>query len=176
MLDISVPVEKISEQLIAIESVIGNEGPICMAIEQLLRPYSFLEVKRYNNSLVVTIDNKKEKTVAFIGHLDTVPLTRENQTTPEVKDGWLWGLGACDMKSGVASLLKIVDDYDNNRLSPRYNTTLVFYESEEGPLPNGMNILLDANALAVVDFAFILEPTECRYSMGCLGAITVKKR
>lgn len=174
MIDLQKPVEEISAELISIHSVIRNEKEICDRIEETLKAAN-ADVKRYNNSLVCRLDFGKAKTVALVGHIDTVPLTRDNQTEPEFKDGWLWGLGAADMKSGVASMLKIFQDVQDGKTVPDNNLALVFYESEEGPLPNGMNILLDADALAGIDFAFILEPTECRYSVGCLGALTVKK-
>ncbi len=175
MLDLTKPVEKISEDLIAIHSVIGSEKNLADTIEETLKSIGDHSITRVSNSLVCRIDAGKEKTVALVGHIDTVPLTRENQTTPEIKDGKLWGLGACDMKSGVASILKIFNEVNSGTLELSKNLAIVFYEAEEGPLPNGINKLLDAKLLNGIDFAYILEPTEGRYSMGCLGALTVKK-
>lgn len=174
MIDLTKSVEEISAELISIHSVIRNEKEICDSIEETLLAVG-ADVKRHSNSLVCRLNFDKEKTIALVGHIDTVPLTRENQTTPEFKDGYLWGLGSADMKSGVACMLKIFQEIHEEKITPTKNLTLVFYESEEGPLPNGMNILLDAKALGGIDFAYILEPTECRYSVGCLGALTVKK-
>ncbi len=174
MIDLKQPVENISADLIAIHSVIRNEKEICDRIEETLRSGN-CDLIRHGNSLVARFDFGFDKTIALVGHIDTVPLTRENQTTPEFKDGALWGLGACDMKSGVASILKIFQQIEDKEIVPTKNIVMVFYEAEEGPLPNGINTLLDAKALDNIDFAYILEPTEGRYSVGCLGALTVRK-
>jgi len=174
MINLKQAVENISADLIAIPSVIRNEKEICDRIEETLLQGK-CELARHGNSLVVRLEFGFEKTIALVGHIDTVPLTRENQTVPEFKDGELWGLGACDMKSGVASILKIYQQIQDKEIIPTKNIVMVFYEAEEGPLPNGINILLEANALDTIDFAYILEPTEGRYSIGCLGALTVKK-
>ncbi len=173
MIDISKSVEQISADLISVHSVIRNEKNLCDLIESTLQGNG-ATVERLGNSLITRLDFGKERTVALVGHIDTVPLTRENQTVPEFKDGWLWGLGACDMKSGLASILKLYHEIQTGSLTPTKNVVMVFYEAEEGPLPNGINTLLDAGKLDNIDFAYILEPTECRYSVGCLGALTVK--
>jgi succinyl-diaminopimelate desuccinylase len=176
MINLKQPIEKISADLISIHSVIGSEKNLADEIEETLKNnlgnFSFT---RINNSIICRIDAKKEKTIALVGHIDTVPLTRENQTTPEFKDGNLIGLGACDMKSGIASILKIFDEVNSGELELNHNLVVIFYEAEEGPLPNGINKLLDAKLLENIDFAYILEPTESKYSIGCLGALTVKK-
>lgn len=174
MIDLTKAVELISADLIAVHSVIRNEKNLCDLIEKTLVAHG-ATVERLGNSVITRLDFGKDKTVALVGHIDTVPLTRENQTEPEFKDGWLWGLGACDMKSGLASILKIFYEVTTGTITPTKNLAFVFYEAEEGPLPNGINTLLDANKLNNIDFAYILEPTECKYSVGCLGALTVKK-
>lgn len=175
MINISESVEKITEELISIHSVIGEEKELCDKIEETLDKTK-VTFTRVSNSIVGRLDFGKERTIALVGHIDTVPYTRENHTTPYIIDDELWGLGSSDMKSGVASILKIIDDLENERVTPTKNLVFVFYEAEEGPLPNGVNKLLDANLLDDIDFAYILEPTEGRYSVGCLGAFTVKKR
>ncbi len=174
MINLKQDVENISADLISIHSVIRNEKEICDKIEATLQEGSG-ELKRFGHSLVWRLDRGFENTVALVGHIDTVPLTRENQTTPEFRDGYLWGLGSADMKSGVASMLKVFQQIQDDEISLTKNIVLVFYEAEEGPLPNGINTLLDNSALDNIDFAYILEPTECRYSVGCLGTLSVKK-
>ncbi len=174
MLDLHKDVELISADLISIHSVIRNEKEICDRIEETLKNGKG-SLTRLKNSLVWRLDKGFDKTIALVGHIDTVPLTRENQTTPEFKDGWLWGLGSADMKSGIAAMLKIFQQVTDDEITLTNNLMLVFYEAEEGPLPNGINTILDNNVMDNVDFAYILEPTECRYSVGCLGALTVKK-
>jgi acetylornithine deacetylase/succinyl-diaminopimelate desuccinylase-like protein len=76
------------------------------------------------------------------------------------------------MKSGVACALKIFYDIKEKVIIHSHNIVFVFYDGEEGPIPNGITRLLEANMLRNIDFAYVLEPTCLRYSVGCLGSLT----
>jgi len=173
MIDISRSLSDLTADLVAINSVIGNEKEICDKIEEVFIKNN-LKIDRIGNSIVARLDLQKNKTIALVGHLDTVPLSRENQTVPEIKDGNLIGLGSCDMKSGIACALKILYETKNGEISPQYNLVFIFYDGEEGALPNGITRLLAENKLQDIDFAYILEPTNSKYSVGCLGSIMAK--
>jgi succinyl-diaminopimelate desuccinylase len=100
--------------------------------------------------------------VVLAGHLDTVP-AQEN-LPGRVADGAVHGLGASDMKGGVAVMLELA----RAGAPGRY----VFFTREEvalaeSPLPAVFaNGLLDGAELAVV-----LEPTDAILHAGCLGNI-----
>lgn len=173
MFDISLSLEDLTACLIKKNSVIGNEKEITDQIEKIFIENG-LEIERVENSLIARMNLQKDKTVALVGHLDTVPLSRKNQTIPEVKDGNLIGLGACDMKCGIASALKILYEIKSGTILPKHNLVFVFYDGEEGPLPNGITRLIDKHKLNDIDFAYVLEPTCSKYSVGCLGALTIK--
>lgn len=173
MINPSGELKQILIDLIACESVTDNEKNICDLIEKALEEFEG-ELVRTGNSLVLHLPGDREKRVALVGHIDTVPLG-ESTTTAFEKDGALFGRGACDMKAGVAVMLRILGDLRAGKLNPKLNLSFVFYEGEEGPVPNGINALLGEGHLKDVDFAFILEPTESRYSVGCLGSLAVKK-
>lgn len=83
-------------------------------------------------NLVVTIPGKSdEKTLVWVGHVDTVPSSPAWTTNPlEVveKNGKLYGLGAADTKGGIATL---VDAVLTLKEKPVYNTVLVFDGDEE---------------------------------------------
>ena len=65
------------------------------------------------------------KRVVIAGHLDTVPA---NKNFPGKKtDTEVIGLGAVDMKSGVAAALKLASQLSN----AKYDITYLFYEAEE---------------------------------------------
>ncbi len=173
MFDISKELVTLLSDLIRVESETGNEKPLCDKIYNTLKNYDG-ELIRVRDSVVFNMDFGLKKRVALVGHIDTVPIA-ESSTDPEIKDGELWGRGACDMKSGLAVMFKVLNDISEGKLIPKYNISLVFYENEEGVLPNGVNFLLDSSNLQNIDFAFILEPTEGKYSVGCLGSLAVKK-
>lgn len=173
MFDLSKSLVELLSDLIMVQSETGDEKALCDLLFQTLEGYEG-NLTRVKNSLVFSMDFNHEKSIALVGHIDTVPIA-ESSTTPFIKDGELWGRGACDMKSGLAVMLKVLHDISIGLVEPKNNISLIFYENEEGALPNGINFLLDSGALKDIDFAFILEPTECRYSVGCLGSLCIEK-
>lgn len=70
---------------------------------------------------------KEKHKVAFIGHTDTVQSGNDWIYNPleltEIDDK-LYGLGTCDMKGGLAAILKAVLDIDWNKLN--YEIKLIF--------------------------------------------------
>ncbi|RMA92578.1 succinyl-diaminopimelate desuccinylase [Hydrogenothermus marinus] len=157
--------------LVKIPSVIGNEKDIADYTEKFLENYYPADnIIRYNNSLIAfdNIDSSK-KTIALIGHLDTVPGI--NEYTGQIKDGRLYGLGASDMKGGLAVMMGLIEEFHNKE--KKYNTIYVFYEKEEGPYEeNGLQPLLDNyDIIQKADLAFALEPTDNKIQVGCLGTI-----
>jgi len=164
------PVELL-KKLISIPSVYGSEKEIADFCQSFLKKNPKLTVLRESNSIVAHTEFKPErKTVALVGHLDTVP--GENDFTGQVKEGKLYGLGASDMKAGDAVLLKIAEDLKEKE-SP-FNLVFILYEKEEGPYEdNGLKLLFNrfGELLRKIDLAFILEPTDNAVQVGCLGVI-----
>lgn len=173
MIDTKGDIVSILIDLIAVESVTDNEKKLCDQLVETLAVYDG-ELIREGNSLVLHMNLGRKSRIALIGHIDTVPIG-DSTIEAYVDDDTLWGRGACDMKSGLASMLKVLDDLNKGLIKPVHNLSFVFYENEEGPIPNGINTLLEKNHLDQVDFAYVLEPTEGHYSVGCLGSLAVKK-
>ncbi|WP_163329162.1 succinyl-diaminopimelate desuccinylase [Desulfurobacterium thermolithotrophum] len=160
------------QKLISIPSVYGNEKEIADFVENFIKEKnSELSVIRENNTIIAyTHFESKKKTIALVGHLDTVP--GENDYTGQIIDGKLYGLGTSDMKAGDAVMLKLIEDFAFK--SSRYNLFFIFYEKEEGPyLDNGLRQIFDKylDLLKKIDFAFVLEPTDNVVQVGCLGVI-----
>ncbi len=159
--------------LVKINSVVGNEKEIADYTQKILTG-KLKNVIRFNNSLIGYNDlDKTKKTVGLIGHLDTVPV--ENELTGKIIDGRLYGLGASDMKGGLAVMLYLID-YFMNRES-KFNLIYVFYEKEEGPFnDNGLQPLLEkyGDILKNIDLAFVLEPTNNEVQVGAVGTINAE--
>ncbi len=160
--------------LVKINSVIGNEKEIADYTENFLKNY-FPEknIIRLNNSLIAfdEFDSNKE-TIGFVGHLDTVKA--ENEYNGKIIDGKLYGLGASDMKGGLAVMMGLIDYFHNK--DKRFNHIYVFYEKEEGPyVDNGLEPLLEKylNLLKKIKLAFVLEPTNNKVQVGAVGTINV---
>src|SRR5258706_10733083 len=103
--------------------------------------------------------------VVLAGHLDTIPA--QGNIPGRIDGGAVHGLGASDMKGGVAVMIELA----RARVPGRY---LFFTREEvalsESPLPAIFaSGLLDGTELAVV-----LEPTDNELHAGCLGNIQAR--
>ncbi|WP_327659287.1 MULTISPECIES: succinyl-diaminopimelate desuccinylase [unclassified Streptomyces] len=168
-LDLAADVVALTEALVDMPSESGAEGPLADAVEEALRALPGLDVERVGNSVVGRTDLGHLERVVLAGHLDTVP---EAGNLPARRDGErLYGLGACDMKGGVAVALKLAAAAADARGSLTRDVTFAFYECEE--------IAGDRNGLAVIaarrpqlldgDLALLLEPSDGGVEAGCQG-------
>ena len=153
-------------ELINIPSVIGNEEEITTAIE--FRMAAARPVLRLGNALIVGEPTGKPLVVLY-GHTDTVP--EQGNTTASVDADRVHGLGACDMKAGVAVMIHLLEDPEV--LSGPYDVVGVFYDKEEGPsAENGLeDVLNTVGWLADAEFSVVLEPTDLNLELGCNGAM-----
>ena len=94
--------------LIAVPSVSLDEEPLADAVEAPAAPHPGLDVERVGLNVVARTDLGRERRVVMAGHLDTVPAN--NNTVPRIEGDVLHGLGAADMKSGVAVLLRLAEE------------------------------------------------------------------
>ena len=69
------------------------------------------------------------------GHLDTVPADAKDWSidpwSGELKDGYIWGRGAVDMKDGCAQFLAIARGWKKFGYTPPRNILLIFFADEE---------------------------------------------
>ena len=152
-------------QLIDIGSVTGDEKELT---DHLAARWAGRPVSRHGNNLVVGAAGDRPL-VLLVGHLDTVPF--QGQPPAHIADGRVNGVGASDMKSGLAVMAQLLDDPEVAR-GP-YDVVGVFYDREEGPAAdNGLEPTLDAFPwLAEADFAVVMEPTDLELQLGCQGVL-----
>jgi succinyl-diaminopimelate desuccinylase len=153
--------------LIDIPSESHGEEQIANLVEQALRGYSHLAVNRIGNSVIATNHADRGDRIIIAGHLDTVPA---NGNLPHhVESERIYGLGAADMKGGVAIALQLAATVTE----PVCDITFIFYESEEVSSQfNGLQIIADtAPELLVADFAVLMEPSNANIEAGCQGTI-----
>ncbi|HET9827959.1 MAG TPA: succinyl-diaminopimelate desuccinylase [Nocardioidaceae bacterium] len=165
-LDLGVDAVSLTEDLVNIESVSGNEGEIADAVETALRALDHLEVQRFGHTVVARTHQGRAERVVVAGHLDTVPLS---DNLPARRDATrLHGLGACDMKGGVAVALRLATTPVTNR-----DLTFLFYECEEVEAErNGLHVLAGSNPeLLEADFAILMEPSDGVVEAGCQGTL-----
>jgi succinyl-diaminopimelate desuccinylase len=103
--------------------------------------------------------------VALAGHLDTVPA--QGNLPGRIADGAVHGLGASDMKGGVAVMLELA----RAAAPARY----VFFTREEVPLEESpLPAVFASGALAGTELAVVLEPTDAILHAGCLGNLQAR--
>ena len=149
--------------LVDIPSVTGEETRLRDAIATRLES---MPCQAVADSLVV--GEPGEDAVLLVGHLDTVPL--QGHVGATVKGGRVHGLGATDMKSGLAVMIHLIESLGPDRI------VCVFYAGEEGPLSgNQLGTILEAAPwLRTASAAVVMEPTDRGLEAGCQGVVNAE--
>ncbi len=112
---------RLSEEMIAIPSVTGEEEALALYLKEKLESYgmttelNYVEPGRPNVHGVMK-GSKPGQRLDYNAHTDTIPAGIDWETDPfkaVIKEGKLYGRGACDMKTGIActlNMLKAVAD------------------------------------------------------------------
>jgi succinyl-diaminopimelate desuccinylase len=169
-LDLSQPATELTARLVDVESVSGHEQRLADLIAAALSELPHLDLHRDGNTIVARTRLGAPERVAIAGHIDTVP---EAGNLPSRLDGdVLYGLGSCDMKSGVAVALRLAAGL----AAPTRDLTFIFYDCEEVEAArNGLARLGRARPdLLAADFAVLMEPTGAVVEGGCQGTMRVE--
>src|SRR5580700_310820 len=113
----------------------------------------------------VTSHREQRPFVLLAGHLDTVP-AQENRPGRRTREH-VQGLGASDMKGGVAVMLELALANPPSAIDVGY----VLFGREELPAAQGAlgPLLARETGLRDADLAIMLEPTANTVQAGCLG-------
>jgi succinyl-diaminopimelate desuccinylase len=146
--------------LVDIPSETGNETAIREALADRLSGHPQTVVGK---SLVVGEPGRGK--VGLFGHTDTVPL--QGHVGARIEGDRLYGLGATDMKGGLAVMVHLLEGPGSDRLVG------VFYAGEEGPLSgNDLATVLDETVgLGDIEAGIVMEPTNREVHAGCQGSI-----
>jgi succinyl-diaminopimelate desuccinylase len=171
-LDLSLAAPDLTARLVDIESVSGSEGPLADAIDGALRRVPHLAVRRFGQSLVARTNLGRAERVVLAGHIDTVPVA--DNLPSRTERGFIYGCGSCDMKAGVAVLLRLAALVG----SPARDVTYVFYDCEEVEAERNGLLQLSRSLpeLLAGDFAVLMEPTDGEVEGGCQGTMRVQVR
>ena len=162
----------LTADLIRCPSVTPNEGGALKILETRLSNYGFL-CTRVNRGKVSNLFARwgTGKTFGFNGHTDVVPVGDVSSWSvdpfgAEIHDGWMYGRGATDMKSGVAAFAAAAMDFVTHT-PPSGSIVLAITGDEEGPAKDGTLALLDwmETKKESMDVCLIGEPT-CPDEMG----------
>ena len=104
---------------------------------------------------------------AFAGHTDVVPAGDENAWNtkpfePTIKDGYLYGRGAADMKGGLASMVTATEKFIKENPNHKGRIAFLITSDEEGVAVNGTVKVMDylkANEQKI-DYCLLGEPSS----------------
>ena len=168
---------ELTEALIACKSVTPADGGCQELIAQRLQAIGF-----HTESIVSGPDNfrvtnlwaikkgqlgDQGKVFVFAGHTDVVPTGpvekwTSDPFTPTIRDGYLYGRGAADMKTSLASFVVATEEFVTAH--PRHTGSIAFLitSDEEGPGHDGTVILCERlkQDKQNLDYCIVGEPTS----------------
>lgn len=146
----------------------GDSTEITEFIEKFLHENKF-ETERYESAdklynIISSIGEGDGKTLIYCGHSDVVPAGDYNKWdfhpfSGEVKDGWLLGRGASDMKSGLGGMLFAATVFNKLNIKLPGKLTLAIVPDEETGGEYGVPWILENN-LIDGDGCLIPEPSS----------------
>lgn len=178
----------LTTELINFPSVSRTEAPLADAIAASLGKCEHLEVLRDGNTVIARTNLNRTERVVIAGHIDTVPSSGNDvaiqvaagERAPvadadgsfTVTEDRIYGLGACDMKAGLAIGLHLAATLT----SPTRDVTWVFYDCEEiEAIHNGLRRVVEQNGEWLkADFAVLMEPSNAGVEAGCQGTMRIE--
>jgi acetylornithine deacetylase/succinyl-diaminopimelate desuccinylase-like protein len=160
----------IFKQLIEINTTdsVGNVTVAAEAMAQRFRDAGFAEADMHilgpndrKKNLVVRLHGTgKYRPLLLIGHLDVVEARRDDWTTDPFqfveKDGFYYGRGTQDMKSGDAIMATTLIRFKKEGLTPDRDIILALTADEEGGKSNGVDWLIK-NHRELIDAEFVFN-------------------
>jgi succinyl-diaminopimelate desuccinylase len=122
-----------------------------------------------DEALLFTTGRTGRPFVLLAGHLDTVPA--QDNLPGSIEDGCVVGLGASDMKGGVAVMVELAAWAAAEPGAPSCDLGLLFFVREELPAEESAlpRVFAEAPIVRESDLVVVLEPTDNAIHAGCLG-------
>ena len=157
-------------ELMAVPSLSRREGELAARVEAALGECPWLEVTRVGDNVVARTSAGRPQRLIVAGHLDTVPPAGND--APRLDGDTLWGVGASDMKGGLAVMLELASSVSE----PAVDVTWCFYAREEiGRDESGLlELWTERPDLLAADAAVLGEPTANLVEAGCQGTMKVR--
>jgi acetylornithine deacetylase/succinyl-diaminopimelate desuccinylase-like protein len=164
--------------LVAQRSYPGEEGPVQRIVAAWLEQHgmrpTFMATEGDRPNVLVQIENGPGPTVLLNGHVDTVLAAAGWESDPwqgRVADGRFYGLGAFDMKSGVAAAMLAARALADRR--DLWRGTVIFSSVvDEEAYSIGARALVDARIAA--DYCIVIEPSWANPILGGVGKVLVR--
>ncbi len=163
------------------ENPSGNEFLIGKYLESFLKanniPFEKSSVEPKRKNLIIEIGNRKNKSLTFVNHMDTVPAGEGWKTDPfsvKITKGKLFGRGSCDMKGGIASSLialkEIKKKIDAGKKIKRFLKYFLVVD-EESAWMKGVSHEIHTGKITKEDLVISCEPTSLNLVIAQKGAM-----
>lgn len=180
--------EKLLSELISIYSPYLKEEEIMNYIFSWFRERNIpVEFQRYSEDRILKYKgtnvvgrlkgNREGPVILLNGHADTVEKTSDWSSDPlksHIENGRLFGLGALDMKAGVAAIMIAVEAFWKNHRDFAGEIIYTIVSDEEGPYGLGTDAVILDGLADDADCAIVAEPssgfTGEEFPVLCLGA------
>jgi succinyl-diaminopimelate desuccinylase len=160
---------KLTKQLISMPSITPADAGCQALLSQHLQKLGFtIESLSFGEvSNFWARRGKQGPLLAFVGHSDVVPTGPLEQWTsppfqPEIRNGFLYGRGAADMKSNIAAMLVACERFIQQHPEHPGSIAWLITSDEEGPAINGtvkvIEHLLKRNEK--IDWCIVGEPSS----------------
>ena len=171
-------VEDILEKLVGFNTIKDKENKeIIDFIEEFLLNQDFKRVVKDKYLIMESNFGNEEYGIGFIGHTDTVEFIGDWKYDPfklTKEDNKLYGLGTCDMKGGIASILSAIEKLDKTKIK---NKIKVYFTYDEEIGFGGIKDVIDFeknNGKNIPKTLIIGEPTNNEILLGSKGLIEYK--
>ncbi len=165
---------QLAKELIKFPSITPVDAGVMKFLEKKLKKLGFktkiLEFKDKNSKPVKNLYariGKQAPNFCFAGHLDVVPPGNikdwtTNPFKPYIKNGYLIGRGANDMKSSVAAFVSAVSTFLIKNKRHNGSISLLITGDEEGDAINGTKKVVDylKKKKEIINFCLVGEPTN----------------
>ena len=162
---------ELTKQLIARNSVSPEDAGCLDILIAILEPLGF----NCEKISMGGVDNlwarrgNAKPLVCFAGHTDVVPTGPLDQWTsdpftPTIRDGWIYGRGAADMKTSLAAFVLALRDFVKEHPDHPGSLAVMFTSDEEGPAIDGTVRVVEALAARgeKLDYCIVGEPTSVK--------------
>ena len=154
--------------LVDIPSESGNEAELYSYVTSAVP----LERAFDDGETVIFARRSGKPLVLFAGHTDTVPA--QGNLPGRIEDGAVVGLGASDMKGGLAVMIELAHLAAETELA--YDVAFLFFPREElGPDVNPLPAVFEQAPLVdEAKLVVVLEPTDNALQLGCVGNLSAQ--
>jgi len=163
---------ELTAELVEIPSVSHDEHKAADFVLGSLGDTGHLVTTRIGNNVVARTSLGRPRRLLVAGHLDTVPPNGNEHAV--LDDDRCSGLGAADMKGGVAVMIELA----RRAVSPAVDVSYIWYVCEEVEQRYSGLIEIEAAApqLLAADAAVLAEPTSGVVEAGCQGVLRIAVR